>query len=181
MNMKNLVIALLMVFSMQFVDAQELLDPYSLKDTIIKVKAKRTTYWIREDARRKGVWRTDFVLENVHTNIWDVAQLPELILINEDKLERFIEKVMPKQNRVDEITDGVLRIYIYADPNTGKIVYVQFGFDSKLVLPIETIENIDEYLKKNCRLQFEHTKITRKANYIPYGYSYLYSEHKFKE
>lgn len=181
MNMKTLLIALLVICSVQLAGAQDWLKPYDLKETITEVKAKRTTYWVKEIMDHKSVWRTDFVFKNVDTNIRDVAQLPRLILINEDKFDSYIEKVMPKQDRADEITDNVFRLYIYADPTTGEIKYTQFTFDDKLVMPIKTIEKIDEYLKKNCRLEFEHTKVTRKANYIPYDYCYLYSEHTFKE
>lgn len=179
--MKNLIIVLLVIFSVQLVGAQDWSNPYSLKETITEVKAERTTYWVKEMMDFKSVWRTDFVLRNVDTNIRDVARLPRLTLVNKDKFDCFIEKVMPKQDRADEITDNVFRLYIYADPATGEIKYTQFSFDDKLVMPITTIEQIDEYLKANCRLEFEQTKITREANYIPFDYSYLYSEHKFPE
>lgn len=174
-------IILLMIFSVQFAGAQNQVNSDSLDVKITEVKAVHTTYWMKEWPEYKGAWRTDFDIENTNTTILNIDRLPRLILVNEENLDQFIETVMPKQDRADEICYNVFRIIGLADPVTGKILFTQFGFDSKLVMPITTIEQIDEYLKANCRLEFEQTKITREANYIPFDYSYLYSEHKLNK
>lgn len=166
---------------MQLVGAQNQVNSGDSEVKITEVKAEHTTYWMKEWSEYKGAWRTDFDIENTNTTILNIDYLPRLILINKTNLDQFIETVMPKQDRADEIYYDVFRIIGLADPATGKIIFTQFGFDSKLVMPITTIEQIDEYLKANCRLEFEQTKITRAANYIPFDYSYLYSEHKFPE
>lgn len=186
MNMKNIFIMLLMVFSVQFVGAQNQVnsdDSDSIEYLRTKVKTEYATYIVQKGKSTFTVWRSDYDIEKDQTNVLFLEQLPKLTFFNKDKLDRYIEKILPKQPNAEEWIkdyDDIL-IMILADPVTGKIKHTAFGFDKELVFPIKKIAVIDKFVRENCYLVFEQTSVTRKANYIPYDYRYFFKDHELRK
>lgn len=184
MNMKSLVVIFCLLFSFQLAEAR---DVFNDSDTIeyvrTKVKNQYATYVVQNSGKTITVWRSDYDIEKDEPNVLFLDQLPKLTVLNKDKLDSYIEEHLPKQPNADEWIDAGenLLIMISADRITGKIVNTAFGFDSKLILPIEKVAEIDKFIRENCSLMFEQTSVTRKANYIPYDYRYFFKKHKLRK
>ena len=110
----------------------------------------------------------DTILPNY--NYKDDDSTPFARLSDEDlaKLKQFTTELIgdyvSKVPKADEYRDFI-DIKIISDMQ-GNIKDLEFGIPNYVSIPIEVIEQLEAYVKKNMKLQFKINRINQNANYM---------------
>lgn len=112
------------------------------------------------------------IYENVQPNynLTEDDSMPLGKLSDEDiaKLKQFTTELIGdyvyKVPKTDEYSDFIT-IKVYSDMQ-GNIKDMELSIPNAVSIPIEVIEQLEIYVKKNMKLQFKITHINRNANYM---------------
>ena len=136
------------------------------------VKGKSNEYRIDTYEKDYFIYNKKSVYEKVlpNYNLTEYDSMPFGRLSDEDiaKLRQFTTELIgdyvSKAPKTDEYGDFI-NIKMYSDMQ-GNIKDLEFGIPNYVSIPIEVIEQLEAYVKKNIKLHFKIDRVNQNANYM---------------
>lgn len=175
--MNKVIIILLSCIFIQIVNAQS--DSLQTENSILKmsemvekrqVKGVENIYNMEKIETSLFIWNANSVYVDVAPN-YPSGFMEEIVLINKDDLREYLN-VHFFQQISNRSSDGMncIKLYILSDMK-GIIEEVYFSYEEKLNISITELENIENEIKKKCRLSYKSMVSSPiQANYLNFIY-----------